>query len=175
MSVKIRAAVPDDAEGIALAHVASWQTSYRGLIPDEDLDNLSIERREAAWLESIRREANAVFVAEVEGRIVGFIAGGPEREGMLRESDGVAFDCELYAIYLLEEVKRQGIGTRLLARFGEYMVVAGFERLLVWVLTDNEAGCRFYEVHGGAFETRKMVNMFGVDLEETSYGWDLPL
>ena len=175
MSVLIRPAVEADAAGIAYVHVESWRTSYRGLIPDETLDNLSTERREASWQESIRREQNAVFVAEAGGRIVGFIAGGPEREGFIRESDGIAYDGELYAIYLLEETQGQGIGTQLLERLAVHMAAAGYERLLVWVLSDNEPGCRFYEARGAMFETRRMITIVGVDLEESGYGWDLPI
>ena len=33
-AVSIRNAGPDDAESIAAIHVASWQATYRGSIPD---------------------------------------------------------------------------------------------------------------------------------------------
>jgi ribosomal protein S18 acetylase RimI-like enzyme len=50
-----------------------------------------------------------VFVAEnLDRNIVGFVAGGAERSGRF---PGVS--AELYAIYLLPEVRRRGIGTRL--------------------------------------------------------------
>lgn len=175
MSLSYRPAVEADAEGIARVHVASWRTTYAGLIPAETLANLSVERRKAGWEESIRREANYVFVAEDGGEIVGFAAGGPEREEIMREKDGLPFDAELFAIYILAGYQARGAGSELFRLTAEALFMAGFSRLLVWVLTDNAIGRRFYEAKGGAYETRRMIQLVGVDLEEMGYGWDLPL
>ena len=38
----IREATPADAIGIARAHTESWQTSYRGILPDTVLADASI-------------------------------------------------------------------------------------------------------------------------------------
>ena len=40
--VTLRDATPADALDIATVHVESWQVGYRGLMPDEVLDGLSI-------------------------------------------------------------------------------------------------------------------------------------
>ena len=175
MTIEYREAAPEDASGIARVHVDSWRTTYVGIIPEETLANLSVERREAGWLESIRREANFVYVAVDGEEIVGFICGGPEREESMRQSDGMPFDAELYALYVLEGCHGQGAGSKLFHLLADRLVMAGFARMLVWVLTDNEIGRRFYEAKGGVFETRRMIRIVGVDLEETGYGWDLPL
>jgi len=42
----IRPATPEDARAIAEVHVASWRYAYRGLLPDDVLDRLSVEERE---------------------------------------------------------------------------------------------------------------------------------
>jgi Acetyltransferase (GNAT) family. len=50
-----------------------------------------------------------VYVAENKsGKIVGFAAGGRERMGKYM------YQGELFAIYILEEYQRQGIGRQLL-------------------------------------------------------------
>ncbi|WP_274857053.1 hypothetical protein [Bacillus methanolicus] len=41
----IRKAVGDDAAQIARVHVKSWQETYKGLIDQNYLDNLKIEKR----------------------------------------------------------------------------------------------------------------------------------
>jgi len=41
----IRKAKLDDATGIAKVHVDSWRTTYKGIIPDDFLNNLSYEQR----------------------------------------------------------------------------------------------------------------------------------
>lgn len=47
ITVRIRAATPDDAPGIARVHVDSWRTTYAGIISAEFLANLSYEKSEA--------------------------------------------------------------------------------------------------------------------------------
>ena len=43
--VVIREATPDDARAIAEVHVASWRWAYRGDLPAEFLDGLSVDDR----------------------------------------------------------------------------------------------------------------------------------
>src|SRR5690606_1872462 len=80
IEVIVRKALPADASGIARVHVDSWRTTYRGIIPDSVLDNLSVEKRENHWKQDLRQGKNWTFVAEnTEGEIVGFACSGPER------------------------------------------------------------------------------------------------
>jgi hypothetical protein len=48
--VIIRIATIDDAIDIAAVHVRSWQTAYRGMIPDDFLASQSVEKRLPMWL-----------------------------------------------------------------------------------------------------------------------------
>ena len=41
----MREAILADAEAIATVHVRSWQAAYRGQLPDEYLDGLTVEDR----------------------------------------------------------------------------------------------------------------------------------
>ncbi|HZR38997.1 MAG TPA: GNAT family N-acetyltransferase [Ktedonobacteraceae bacterium] len=162
---KIREARVEDAEGIARVHVDSWRTTYRGLMADEVLDELSYERREQMWVGILSGDKNFTFVAEDEaGRIVGFIDGGPEREG-----DPV-YKGELYAIYLLEECQGSGLGRRLTRALVEKLIEAGFSTMLVWVLVTNSAR-HFYEALGGQLVKMKKDERDGYTLDEAAYGW----
>src|SRR5690242_19435028 len=106
--MEIREATLDDAAAIARVHVESWRMTYAGLIPDEYLAGLNHADREEKWRETLAVRNGATFVAvdEAEG-IVGFASGGPERSGN-RDYTG-----ELYAIYILEDWQRRGIGKAL--------------------------------------------------------------
>ena len=44
--VTVREAVPADARAIARVHVDSWRTTYRDIVPDSVLSQLSYEERE---------------------------------------------------------------------------------------------------------------------------------
>ena len=50
----VRQAEIGDAAAIARVHVASWRTTYRGLLPDEFLDSLDEGRYTERWLRSQR-------------------------------------------------------------------------------------------------------------------------
>lgn len=73
----IRPAIIGNARPITEIHVESWQAAYRGLIPDEVLDALSAEQREAMWGKLIIAGRPSLLVAETFGQVVGFSAFGP--------------------------------------------------------------------------------------------------
>jgi hypothetical protein len=52
--LEVRLAVQSDTDSIALLHAASWQRTYRGMMPDEFLDNAAVSNRLAVWRERMR-------------------------------------------------------------------------------------------------------------------------
>jgi hypothetical protein len=84
----IRAAVPADADAIAEVWLRSWQTAYRGLVPDAVLDALSLEYRQGLWRDRLARGEPAL-VAEHDGGVAGYCRVlSPSRDEDAR--DGVA-------------------------------------------------------------------------------------
>mgnify|MGYP002400585019 CR=1 FL=1 len=170
MTTLIREARCPDAAGIARVHVASWQSTYRRIVPDAYLDGLSVEERQRMWERGLcgAEGTTAVFVAmhEDTGEIVGFAAGGPEQSG----TDPV-YPWELYAIYLLADRQQRGIGKRLAAALVERLWQRGARSLLLWVLAENLPARRFYEALGGAVVYERPIGIGGVDLPELAYGW----
>src|SRR5437588_5942753 len=67
----ITPATLEDARRVAEIHVTAWQSSYQGVVPPEYLASLSVEEREAMWRESIVKGVPQLFVAKVEGAMVG--------------------------------------------------------------------------------------------------------
>jgi ribosomal protein S18 acetylase RimI-like enzyme len=168
----IRKATASDAPAIARVHVDTWRTTYRGIVPDEALANLSYERREQVWRVAAAQSGQGgrgLFVAEDAGQIVGFASGGPERTG------DALHKGELYAIYVLQASQGQGIGRLLAQQVGEALVSAELSTMLVWVLAANGGARRFYEGLGGRLVREQSVEVLGVTLPEVAYGWqDLP-
>jgi L-amino acid N-acyltransferase YncA len=112
----IRRAKSDDAQGIAGVHVDSWRSTYQGIIPDDFLDNLSVEQRTELWKINIAKEENYVVVAENNaGQIIGFA------DAWKRDSNAVENASDLTSIYLLENYQGKGIGKRLFqAQFAHF-------------------------------------------------------
>src|ERR1700719_1255426 len=104
----VRPAVLDDAAAIARVHVASWRTTYRGLLPEDFLASMGEEPYTERWRRVIGDGLSRVFVVDEDEGIVGFASCGRERAG---ES---GFAGELYAIYILDSAQRQGHGRELL-------------------------------------------------------------
>ena len=167
VNMTVRVATPADAGSIARVHIDSWRTTYAGVVPAEYLANLSYERRESRWYETLtaNQPAECIFVAEEGGNVVGFASGGPERDG------DVTYRGELYTVYLLEEHQNRGLGRRLVSAVAQRLLADGFSSMLVWVLEDNHGARRFYESLGGVLVGRKTVAIGGSDLVEVSYGW----
>ena len=165
--VHVRHPVEQDAAGIARVHVASWRTTYRGIVPADYLAGLSAEQREEFWIRVLTNpEAErVVLVAEDEsGQIVGFASGGPERTG-----DPV-YQGELYAIYLLATHQRRGIGRQLFQAVVEKLAEAGLTSMLLWVLADNPSRTVYDRLGGEPVRTQR-IEIGGATLEEVAYGW----
>lgn len=162
---RVRLALPEDAEAIARVHVRSWQTTYRGLVPDEVLVGLSVERRGEWWKSVIGGpEQTGVAVAEEARQVVGFASYGAEHQG-----DSV-YRGELFALYLLKEHQRKGWGRLLVAAAAEGLLQKGLTNMLVWVLSENPARS-FYEKLGGVYLREKPIEIGGAALQESAYGW----
>jgi L-amino acid N-acyltransferase YncA len=167
--ISIRTARPEDAAGIARVHVDSWKRAYTGLIPQDFLDSLSYTDREGPWKHWLTHGLNGTYawVAVTEqDEVVGFTTVGPERDA------DPLYHGELYSLYLLPSVQRQGIGSRLVQTGAHQLVALGLNSMIIWVLEDNPARL-FYAASGGIHleDHRKEITIGGATLFETAYGW----
>ncbi|NER81978.1 MAG: GNAT family N-acetyltransferase [Leptolyngbya sp. SIO1D8] len=164
----VRAVTHTDVEAMARVHVDTWRTTYRGIVSDELLANLSYEKREKGWhqvLDNAPKDGNFTYVAEDDsGNIVGFANGGVERAGNL------VYQGELNAIYVLKSHQRKGIGRELIRATAQKLSQMEIQSMLVWVLAENPA-CRFYEMLGGQKVDEKEIERGGSKLIEIAYGW----
>jgi L-amino acid N-acyltransferase YncA len=164
--IEIRLATVDDADAIAETHVASWKATYRGIVPQDYLDSLSVQQRADRWRSSlIAPSAMNIYVADLGGAICGFASGGPAR------AEIPGFSGELYAIYLHPDAFLRGIGSRLFRAITEDLQFSGHRSMYVWVLADNPSR-GFYERLGGKPLTAANIEIGGKTLVEVSYGWD---
>ncbi len=165
MPVRIEPANLTESDAITQVHIASWLTTYRGLIPDQTLDQISFQRRREMWQKVLLEDPTRVLVARDDGQVIGFAHFGTEL------SHDPVYHGELYAIYLLQDYQRQGWGARLIQSTAQGLLQRGFTTMLVWVLAQNPA-CAFYEKLGGLYLRQKPVEFNGVTLMESAYGWD---
>ena len=167
--IDIRPATPADAAGIARVHVKVWQSTYRGILPDDVLDEISIDNREALWTDILTAytATHPVLVAEAFGEgICGFGNVGP-----LRDDPIAGYTGEFKTLYLLPAYQRRGIGRDFLRRLAQLLLDHGHDSALAWVLAANPA-CGFYEAMGGEIcGQREEQSEEGDIIADVAYGW----
>lgn len=146
MTLHLRPAVLDDCDGIAEVHVRSWQAAYRGLMPQEVLDALSVEDRADGWRSILSDPARTArtLVVERDGIVLGWAGFGDARE------DDAPGTAELWGLYALPEVWSSGVGHLLISAVEQDFTHAGHDTAYLWVLEGNDRAARFYERHGWA-------------------------
>jgi GNAT superfamily N-acetyltransferase len=122
----IRRATRADAAAIGRVHIATWQFAYAEILAPEEIASVSVADRVAMW-ERVLADDAPVWVAEVEGRVVGFAS---------------AADGWLTSLYVDPVAQGAGVGSALLAEAEQ----AGARRLQV--LTGNGHARTFYEARG---------------------------
>lgn len=161
----VRRGTSKDSAGIAKVQVDSWKSTYQGILSQEILDQLTYEKHEETWnkiFSTGKKEFN--FVAENEaGSIVAFIDGGKER------TKDYSIEAELYALYILEDYQRKGVGSRLINQFVSAIKGSGFSSMMVWVFKDNPSR-KFYEAFNPQLLTTEYIEELGVD--EVAYAWE---
>ena len=163
----VREAVIEDAEGIARVHTDSWQTSYRGILPDTVLDRIDVGQRVESRRKILRDRSVFQLAAYdlTHGDIVGFCDAGASRRH-------VPYAGEVYAIYLAHRAKRHGIGQEMFERVQAWLVAQDMRSMIVWVLENNQHARRFYEALGGRQGSRLQSRVGGYPVVEVSYVWD---
>ena len=168
MGLLIRRAEPQDAPGVARVHVASWRQAYRGLLPQEYLDSLSVETRTTTWAKAFSQspdQLSTTLVGELDGQIIGFACVGPSRD-----DDTDPAPAELWGLYLDPAHWGAGHGHTLHTEALEVARVSGAAAATLWVLTTNQRARHFYERHGWVADgTVKTVWRGSVQLDETRY------
>jgi ribosomal protein S18 acetylase RimI-like enzyme len=168
----LRTAALEDASELARIHVASWRESYRGIVPDSMLDDLSVGRRAEAWRGILRDPTTAsdtvVFLVEEDRKAVAFAACGIQRTEQLKAN---GYDGEISAIYVLKRSQHTGIGRRLMAAAAANLASRGYRGVALWVLAENLTARRFYEACGGRVVATQEDVRQTTTLSEVAYGW----
>lgn len=156
--MKTRRAVGADARAIAEVHVRSWQGAYRGLMPDDLLEGLSPAERESMWSEVLSGDADAVFAAERDGRLVGFCAVAQPS----RDEDAPDGTAEIGAIYIDPDMWRTGAGSALMKAALGHLRAGQWSEVTLWVLEENQSALHFYARFGFVTDgTRKVYERSG--------------
>ncbi|MBF4696076.1 GNAT family N-acetyltransferase [Fusibacter sp. Q10-2] len=164
----IRKAKISDVENIAKIRVDTWRTAYSGIVNNEFLSSLNYEERANRFRNYLIESSNYMLVYEDEKskKLFGYI-----QFGVPNEDDDV--DGEIYAIYILQEHQKLGIGRLLMKAAILALKEIGIKKTIVWVFNDNIRARKFYEHLGGTHIKDKLILIGNDELKSCGYLFNL--
>ncbi|TRZ38603.1 GNAT family N-acetyltransferase [Niallia circulans] len=136
MTYVIRKIKQEDITQVQDVAKTTWNATYEGIIPEGIQKNFLKSAYNDDRMKQ-RLVSSTLYVAEVEGKVIGFANFSPVRE------DG---KVELGAIYLYPEQQGKGIGTALVN--AGIKDLDGVNEIYINVEKDNKIGKTFYEAKG---------------------------
>jgi GNAT superfamily N-acetyltransferase len=154
-SVSIRPIQLDDIPDVVEVAGTAWRAAYGDLFPDEVFDQWSPAEAAERWREIVADPERTTLVAEVEGRVCGYVGFGRARDDDLDP----AHTAEIYGIYVHPEWWGQGLGWALLQAAYRVLtctasaarckcVERGYRDVSLWTMRDNARARQFYERAG---------------------------
>ena len=163
-SYSVRPAVARDAKAIAEIHVATWQVTYKDMMPEDYLQKMTVEKRQAFWREAIEFSEPQLLVATDGDQIVGFVGYDRSRDANTRATVG-----EIWAMYVAPAHWGQGVGLALWDGARDGLKEEGCTQVTIWVLLRNDRALEFCE-HAAGFKREmpslKTVAFGDIKLEE---------
>lgn len=136
MGRSVRRASLDDVDEIGRVHYETHVQTYTGKFPDGTIEGFPASSRAKTWTRFLTEDLGELWVAELNGQIVGFTSTGPPRE------QPPVREIELSSLYLLGVHHGSGLGQQL------FDIALGKREASLWVLDDNPRAQAFYARNG---------------------------
>lgn len=140
---KIRYADICDAKVLGKIHSRSWKVAYKGIVPNEILENITIEKRQKYFEKALTKGWEEDAIVFIDNEAVGFIC-----IGKCRDTDKTDTCGEIWGIYLLPEHWNMGIGSELINWGLNELGKRNYSEVTLWVLEENINARKFYEKNG---------------------------
>jgi len=144
VTIAYRNATPDDAGALAELGTLTFTHTFGHLYQPDDLAIFLQNHTPENWDKELRDPAFEVRVAELDGKLVGYVKLGPPH--LPFEPRGEA--AELRQLYVLEEMKGRGVAHELMQWVIDRARAKRADHLYLSVFTDNHRARRFYEKYG---------------------------
>ena len=167
-TVTLTPATARDIEPIAQLHAKSWRIAYRGMLPDDYLDQRVVADRIAFWtarFDSVRPDRRLVLKAEIDAALLGFVC-------VLLDAEP-NWGARLDNLHVSPESKGTGIGYALFQAARDWIAhVSPGTAMHLWCVERNLVARRFYDRQGGkVVETATRSVAQDLALPELRYWW----
>lgn len=158
----IRHPTADDVDTLAAVHVEAWTDAYTGLLPDETIAGMTLDRRVEMWQQIIEADRERAWLAEDGSGVVGLASVGPAQD-----LDGWG---QLYNIYAVGRAWGTGAGSALWEAAQEGLTKRGYSDRQSYVLDANQRARRFSAYKGWIHDgTELLDDCFGKPIREVRY------
>ena len=122
----------DEIKGKAFVAWRSWHEAYTGLVSQEYLDNLTLEKCEKVAFSL----TDDFWVAKDNNQVVGFIGFGNRGEEAPEAG-------EIFTLYVLSDYYGKGVGRDLMNEALQHL--QGYSTICLWVFKENKRAIHFYQ------------------------------
>lgn len=143
-----------------------WNAAYKGIISDDYLNNMDVEKISESWKKNIEANKN-IYIYKENDEILGVIRFGKSEYSYIKSIG------EIFVLYVKPELKRKGIGTQLFDFAKNKLIKDGYEKMIIWCLKGNKQGINFYKKHGGDKIKERDYIVGGIKVREEGYMFDL--
>lgn len=142
----IRKMKKSDCKDVTHVITIAWNETYRGIVPDDILDNMysNEEERTNNFINRFNKNDNHQFVLEVDNKIVGYMNVGKSYD---KEYDNCG---EIHAIYIINGYKGHGYGKEMIEAGINELKSMNYDKMLIGCLVGNPTN-EFYKHIGGKF------------------------
>lgn len=149
----IRPAGIEDASILSIIRQKAWDSAYRGIYPDEVIDDFDYETHTARFLRQINAENVWVYAIVEDDTLVGFTVIGMAIPAVYRD-----ITVCLHSLYLLPKYQGKGIGKSVMEFVRNWCKEKGVFRFYNSCNPHNRRAMAFYYAMGGIIGLRDACN-----------------
>jgi ribosomal protein S18 acetylase RimI-like enzyme len=158
----IRLARDSDRGTIAAIHTASWQDTYRDVLPDDLLDGTLGNIMADRWRSQAIADRDVVLVAEAaDGEILGFAATWVEEQG----------SGYIDNLHVRSSARSQGLGGAMLRETARQLLRHGVPSGYLHVVASNQRARSLYVRLGGEPGPIEDKNLYGTIVPNQRINW----
>lgn len=162
---QLRLATAEDIEAVAKLYIKSWKKTYKGLLRQEYLDGLTVEKLCERWGEYITLPRHGIYVAVSGNELLGFGAFKPYH----RIDDCIYIE----SLHVDELCQGKGIGSSIIKQIYSIGKSEEYGKMAVCLVKGNDKARALYTKLGAKHYRDKVDDFTG----ETSYSeiltWEL--
>ncbi len=142
-NIKIRLATYEDCKKLPLLQLEIWETTFRGIYPDEKFDNFNFEIKQKKFESFIDSSFQQLYVVTDNGELVGYFEfGKPYRPFQ-------DYTQEIGLLYLKKDYQKQGLGRKMFDIAVKHIKETGIDKFFISCNKFNLNAQNFYLKMGG--------------------------